>query len=353
MECNRLVFIRTDANTIIATGHMMRCLTIASSLKSLGASVTFLVSDEESGNLCQKLLHDNLLTDKIGVQILGTDFRNMDGELDILTQLIKDNNPSCILVDSYFVTKHYLKQINQICPLVYLDDLVAFDYPVTGIINYDLAPDTSHYQLATTVLTGATYTPLRPQFVNVPYHIKKEPTSILLSTGGTDPFHISLTLLNHIFTNSTCPLSQVTYHVIVGNLNTDKAALQTLAKQYPNILLHENVTDMASVMKQCDVAITAGGTTLYELCSLGIPNICFSMTDNQIGPGKDFHHANATTYIGDIRDNPFFYKELQLALTSLFLSYECRIEKHHNMHRLVDGLGSQRIAAYLYRLNLL
>ena len=34
-------------------------------------------------------------------------------------------------------------------------------------------------------------------------------------------------------------------------------------------------------MKQCDVAVTAGGSTIYELSALGVPFICFSCAENQ------------------------------------------------------------------------
>ena len=34
-------------------------------------------------------------------------------------------------------------------------------------------------------------------------------------------------------------------------------------------------------MAKCDVAISAAGNTLYELCTVGTPTIFFSYSDNQ------------------------------------------------------------------------
>ena len=48
-----MVFIRADANDYIATGHIMRCRTIAYRLAELGEKVEFLVSDEESTKLLE------------------------------------------------------------------------------------------------------------------------------------------------------------------------------------------------------------------------------------------------------------------------------------------------------------
>ena len=48
-----MIFIRTDANEKIATGHVMRCLTIADEILDLGGKVCFIVSDKQSLSLIQ------------------------------------------------------------------------------------------------------------------------------------------------------------------------------------------------------------------------------------------------------------------------------------------------------------
>lgn len=41
--------------------------------------------------------------------------------------------------------------------------------------------------------------------------------------------------------------------------------------------LHSDVKDMAGLMRTCQLAVTAGGTTIYELSVLGVPFVCFPM----------------------------------------------------------------------------
>lgn len=51
-----MIGIRVDANSKIATGHMMRCLAIAGALKSMGENVIFIVADKESSNFLKNTL---------------------------------------------------------------------------------------------------------------------------------------------------------------------------------------------------------------------------------------------------------------------------------------------------------
>ena len=71
------------------------------------------------------------------------------------------------------------------------------------------------------------------------------------------------------------------YHVICGNFNAHEKELEKKANKFVNINLYKNVSNMAEIMKKCDLAISAAGSTLYELASLSIPSIVFSFADNQ------------------------------------------------------------------------
>ena len=55
MGTDSIIYIRTDGNSKIATGHFVRCLCIAEALENLGKRVCFLVSDTDSADLLQDL----------------------------------------------------------------------------------------------------------------------------------------------------------------------------------------------------------------------------------------------------------------------------------------------------------
>ncbi len=405
MGNDRIIYIRTDGNSQIASGHLVRCISIAWACRSLGMDVCFLVSDSESCRLLRELSDtrkqsdrhpsacpdtDEHLPDSITIiQLKTAQYDNLEKELPEVISLLTSarqtsaSNPDTkqivYLTDSYFVTEKYLSSLSAFLKTAYMDDLRAFDYPVNLIINYDLIPSAelpayqNAYRKAQHLLLGASYTPLRSQFLHRQITVKEQLTDILVTTGGSDPFHFCLDFLAHLDRRLKCnaghcqtsgiskvthsrsdaqksiPVSSVTFHIVIGKLNTDREKLWQIAGSLPCLRLHENVSDMASLMEKCDMAVSAAGTTLYELCALGVPSISFTMADNQLTAAKAFDNSGTIPCAGDIRTD----KESVLETIFHFME-NCSIQKRKAasdaMHRLVDGKGSLRIASALKEL---
>ena len=53
---------------------------------------------------------------------------------------------------------------------------------------------------------------------------------------------------------------------------------------------------MSEVMKYCDIAITAGGSTMYELCACGVPMITYAFADNQLPGVEGFEKLGVARY---------------------------------------------------------
>lgn len=379
MGVNRVIYIRTDGNSQIASGHLMRCLSIARACKVLGMTVYFLVSDEESASLFTSLLTEK---DTFPILCLKTAvYNDMEQELPELLTLLsggantvmsnfstKDSVSANILIDSYYVTEKYLTALRPFAKTAYLDDLQLFDYPVDLLINYDVIPDSAMdsykaaCQNAGKLLLGASYAPLRRQFQNKKIIIKKQVSDILLTTGGSDPYHFCLSFIHYFAAHFSG--ADYTLHIVIGKLNEDKNALYELADTYSFLNLHENVSHMASLMMSCDLAISASGTTLYELCALGLPTISFTMADNQLTSAKSFEDAGAIPCAGDIRTDKdgvlqsiadfmtrmSFKNDTSIKNSSCHTSYEMRKSAHEAMQRLVDGNGAMHIAKEMFNL---
>ncbi|MCM1145802.1 MAG: UDP-2,4-diacetamido-2,4,6-trideoxy-beta-L-altropyranose hydrolase [Blautia sp.] len=358
------IYFRTDGNKEIATGHLMRCLSIARACATLQADIIFLVSDQTSQILLQERF---LVPDEFPIRCLNSDYRKPDLELPALLGILQgaSSETSLLFLDSYFVTKTYLEELKAYARTAYLDDILAFDYPVDMIINYDITERPDCYQQAAHALLGATYTPLRKQFSEVSYEVRPKVHHVLLSTGGTDTFSVAGMLLEKIYDSSsartndtnvtndtieTSTLQSFHYHIITSRLNEHFTELERFSALHPNVHIHEQVQDMASLMCQCDLAVSAGGTTLYELCAVGVPAISFATADNQLHAVHTFMTQAGLPYAGDVRISPDQTIGAILRFLSENGSYSKRKESSHTMRAFVDGKGSSRIAAALLSL---
>lgn len=377
MGTDSVIYIRTDGNSKIATGHLVRCLCIAQALESLKKSVCFLVSDKDSFSLLKDLAESVFCGYKFSfdVKILETaKYDDLNLEIDELSNLLKSDaslltgqetfqaknsssDKPILFVDSYFVTESYFSSLKPFAKVAYMDDLRAFDYPVDLVINYDVIPPAKEqeYQLsytkADTSLLGAKYTPLRSQFQNQEVSLRGQIKNILITTGGSDPYDFTPALSDYLLSLGL----NIEIHVVVGRLFKNIETLEELSKQYSSLHLHYNVSDMAALMKQCDYAVSAAGTTLYELCALGIPAISISMADNQIPMAETFADVDAISYAGDIRvetkkEINAILQRISDHLISLYEDSSKSQIQHHKMRQLINGNGAIKIAEVLCKL---
>ena len=344
---SKLIMIRCDSNTVISTGHAMRCLSIARGIIRLGYEVLFVVADDESYLFLEaQTINDN------GVRIIRTNikYNKLDDEVEMLKKLIIAQNPRAVLVDSYAVTENYLRNLDDICRVFYMDDIEMFDYPVNTVINYNLLADVKKYQKANSTLLGAKYTPIREQFRNTYYKVNDEVKNVMVSTGGTDSYHICRLILEDLFSEEKInKYNNINFHIILGKWNEDREDIYLLKKEYSNIIIYEDVKNMAEIMLNCDVAISASGTTLCELCAIGVPTIAFTIADNQIPQALSFDKIGAIKYIGDIRTSDNFYDLVDNNLQKLIINRSIREVYSNVMRNTIDAKGADRIAEELIK----
>ena len=311
-----MVVIRADANSKIGMGHVMRCLSVADALLKRGEEVLFVTADDTPVPL---------LTKKgVPYRVLHTDYADMEAELPELWEVLRElpqgaespdaalaQKNTSILVDSYYVTEKYLAALKKRITTIYMDDIYAFSYPVDMLINYNIYGEEMGYEkdaafADTKLLLGTEYVPLREEFsAGAGYAQSRKELSaetenvtpaedrlhqtaeqgrtadggILITTGGSDSFNLAGQLLMEAMKYDA--LKEKEYHVVSGSLNPHIGELQALAQKHENIHIHCNVTNMAELMAESEVALSAGGSTLYELCAVGVPVIAFSFAENQ------------------------------------------------------------------------
>jgi spore coat polysaccharide biosynthesis predicted glycosyltransferase SpsG len=182
-------------------------------------------------------------------------------------------------------------------------------------------------------LLGTHFTLLRPQFRAVPKReVRARVERILVTLGGADV----LDQTTEIVTGLVRAIPDARIHVVIGPFFRRRDAGVTA----DNIVLHHAPSDLAPLMRDADLAITAGGQTTYELAAYGVPSVALCTAANQRGNlgalvrGGSLVHADSTgaavelarVLAGDLA------RRVQLAAAG---------------QRLVDGLGAERVAAAL------
>lgn len=374
-----MLLIRTDANGQIGLGHLMRCLTIAEAAGRAGISTVFLTADKGAEELLQERGQRYC--------ILHTNFKEMEKELPVLlgtvgellaedgidaagkkmsesrTLPIIEKTPEnrgipeekhglekhLFLVDSYQITVPYmtelkkrLKSIGEI-ELGLLEDYGNTSYPADVVINYNIYGTGFSYEInAKRALLGCSYMPLRREFAMQSYEIREEVKNILITTGGSDTYRIAEDLVKRLQ-----KIPAILLHVVCGKFSESRNVLLAMAEENENLKVYSDVKHIWELMADCDAAISAAGTTLYELCAIGIPTVCFSFAENQILPGKTFGEKTEMTYAGDYNENKeAMYENIEERLEALIrMPKEERQKISENLRVVTDGRGADRLVA--------
>ena len=342
----KLLF-RADGNPYIGAGHVMRCLSIADAAMDKGVESIFVTAGDEFVNIVRNRGFRHI--------VLGSDYRNMDDELPKVVQIIDDEQPVALMVDSYYVTKSYLGRLKQAVNavggrLVYIDDILSFPYPCDTLINYNIYSDEKAYKELFSgyslpeMLLGTDYAPLRSEFrsaVDKNYVRADRGSQILISTGGADFEHLMIELVREVKKVK----KHHTFHFLIGAANEDRNLIVSEAAGESNLILHENVTNMSELMLSCDAAISAAGSTLYELCACRVPTVTYILADNQIPGARGFEQRGIMKCAGDIRETGAV--ELSARLIDMALELcnnegECALIAERQ-GSVVDGKGAERI----------
>ncbi|MCI9435738.1 MAG: UDP-2,4-diacetamido-2,4,6-trideoxy-beta-L-altropyranose hydrolase [Lachnospiraceae bacterium] len=335
-----MIWIRADANREIGTGHVMRCLSIAAALKQKGKQVCFLTADEAALPLLQEREQD--------YRVLHTDYRNPEGELEILESVLAGGQKGFFLADSYYVTKGYFEKAGKWMPVGYMDDMGRKELPVDVLINYNIFAESSLYGETkdTRLLLGPAYAPLREDFLEAPYEVRPRASRVLVTTGGSDRYNLAVQFLERALENPGT--MRLNYSVVSGAYNVHLRELQTLERAHGNVRIYRNVRNMKELMQESDIAVTAGGSTMYELSAVGVPLLCFSFVDNQERIVEGFKERGLTVFGGNyLTRKEAMLDELVEKTAMLAADSKLRLACSKRLRQVVDGRGAERIAKVL------
>ena len=318
------VLIRADGGCNIGMGHIMRMLVLADKLKAF-SEVVF---------VCRK--NGEFETGVRFIEAYGYPVFTVNGEaiIDELAGIGGD----CLITDSYDVDESYFRRTGDIFGKTgYMDDLNKVRISTDFIINQNIYARDLGYEKyeGTVLLLGTQYALLRDEFRGLPARkMKRNVKSVLVTLGGSDPQNLTEKLalkLGRAF-------PRITFHIIAGPSFIHVDSLEAAAGE--NIVIHRE-PKMSALMMQCDAAVSACGSTVYELCACGTPIIGVITADNQVMTARSMDNIGAMKYAAGAG-------EIVRHLESL--DYEARARMSETSRKLVDGNGSIRVSEQIRKI---
>lgn len=276
------LLIRADASTYIGTGHIMRCLALAQAWHACaqGSSVVF-VTGENVPALETRLRAEGMLIERLSTVSGGT--------TDALAtaDFARGHRADWIVADGYAFDaeyQHILKQ--ESLRVLSLDDYGhASHYYSDLILNQNISAQKDWYisrEPYTRLLLGTEYALLRREFLawsSWTREVSSTARRILVTMGGADPGGVTgkvLDVIEH--------LNGQDLHIklVVGVTNPHRDTLfQRAVTSRDDVELVSPTTNMPNIMAWSDIAISAAGGTLWELCFMQVPTVALSIAENQ------------------------------------------------------------------------
>lgn len=345
------IVIRADASNHIGSGHIMRCLVLASALKEQGHQVEF-ASRPQQGDLIEFVRNkgfivkelatpSNWLTPKDSADYVS--WLQVSWQDDAESLIQQFNNVELIIVDHYGINidwelackKHFA------CKLFAIDDLLR-QHHAEVVLDQTLSRTPSDYQQlnpAGLALTGCNFALLNPHFVEcrekaLQTSFSLAQAKLLITMGGIDQPNATLQTLEAL---SVITENKPFVTVLLSPKAPHYDSVKQFCTEHASWISHiDFVENMAELMLKHQAAIGAPGTTSWERACLGIPSIIIPLAENQKMISEQLVKVNAAIKVN-----------LPDISSTLLAAYQSLIERWHDMRlsnlAVCDGLGLFRV----------
>ncbi|MCF6509415.1 hypothetical protein E9549_18690 [Blastococcus sp. MG754426] len=269
LRSGRRVRVLCEASSTTGLGHFVRSVALARALTARGAEVEVL------------LRPDALSRAREAVTAAGLDLGT--GDWDAVA--LPSDRPVDVVVDSYRVTGAWLAALHGALRaaggrLTVVDDLADRAFTADVVVNQNLGAERLPYPGAGTVLAGPVHALLRPEFpatraaaLASAHRLPDVPRSVLVLFGGTDP------------SGMTGPAAHAALAAFPGAtvrvIHPAETAPDPELAAHPRVELLGPRPEVHRDMLGADLVVTAGGTTLWELCCLARPAAVVAVAGNQ------------------------------------------------------------------------
>jgi len=322
----------------------MRCLALAQDWNTQRGNAVFAVGSIPEG-LDRRLRSEGMSVTEIASP-LGT-----EEDAAELIAAARQLGAERIVLDGYHFGARYQQTVKEAdLRALFIDDYGHAEYYFTDLIlNQNLYADEGMYRrrnLTTQLLLGTRYALLRREFLSWSNWSRPTPAvarRLLVTLGGSDPHNTTCKVIRSLWDVNVPDLE---VKILLGPANRHQEAVRQASGQAPwrfEILTPQ--VDMAGMMAWADLAITAAGTTCWEMAFMGLPTVTVELAENQRRIAQSLAEAG-------ISFNAGWHSDLDLGhltetIARLVTSADERAELSRRGRAIVDGFGARRVAQIL------
>ncbi len=249
-------------------------------------------------------------------------------------QILRSFRPDVILVNKLNNDPDYIKWLKGFASLV-----VTIDDAGEGARHADFRINVL-YPMPDAV-TDSQYIALRSEFQEAHEQaraIRLEVRELLVIQGGSDTYGFIPRIIRSLEGLKIC----LHCTVVVGPAFRHELELrEALTASSLDITVVRSARNMAELMREADLAITAGGLTMFELSCVGTPSLVVCAEPFEVETARRFEKAGAVLNLGF--GGSLDYRRLPASVDDLAADAERRRAMSRCGKQLVDGKGCERI----------
>lgn len=312
--------IRVDSSEEMGSGHLMRCLTLAETLRREGWQVHFICRDL-LGNLMHLIKEKGFFLHVLSCKQTHASLSDYEAWLtvpveedaqettDILREMaVTVGEVSRLIIDHYAIDVRWETIVRPFVREIFvIDDLANRVHDCDYLLDQTFSKNMMHrydglVPKQCQLFLGPKYVLLRPEFYEARKSLRERDGTlrrILVFYGGSDSTGETEKAMRALFLLN---LKDVVIDVVVGGSNTRKAEIKKRCETHPSFRYHCQVNYMAELMARADLALGAGGTATWERCFLGLPAIVTAIAENQLPACHSCAEAGLIYYAGTWRE---------------------------------------------------
>lgn len=356
------IVFRADASIDQGTGHVMRCLSLARHLMKAGHQCAFItqaflpeVIEKISSAGCKLHYLPEYLEaefDEISSEnYLGWLKRPIMNDAFETCAILRKFDYDIIIADHYAINAVWMEKVQEnVRKTVIIDDLANRSHLCDLLIDQNYGRSKHDYfdvvPSSTILLVGTEYVFIDENFYrlranNIKERLNRLPRVLNVCLGGIDKDNATLEVLKTLE-----KIKEIQSWKIEVILQSASPNIQEITDYIDKMTIETYIfidcKDMAAAFSRADLAIGAGGVTLWERCCLGLPSVLVTIADNQKPAAYAISRTSAVEYCGDIRDKSWS-KKLKEIIKLLAKNSSMITSMSLEASKICDGKGLYKV----------